>query len=239
MKKMLMFAIGLVLTLVIVAPVKAYFTDDFESYTAGQYLGSPWTDSSGNGHPMWVNNYGFGGGKGINNQQSDYWPQSSRATNYNPALPEQHLIWKGLISSQNGIARNTMYVGNATTSRLMFEADENGNTLLFGYSGNWQTASFSRDLWYEHDVKLTQSGGNWSWQLSRRAFDGASWGAWVVLGSGSTMSGWTPDSVDLSGIYGKVMDYGVSAIDDVAFIPEPMTLSLLGIGGLTLLRRRK
>ena len=80
-------------------------------------------------------------------------------------------------------------------------------------------------------------GGKWQWSM-----DGGS--SWTLgrdtLGTGTSnnASNWLGFS---NGYCAAGFQYNTAYIDDIVvdIIPEPMTLSLLGLGGLALIRRRK
>jgi hypothetical protein len=214
-----LFVIVSILLLVTASSVKADFKDGFDSYTAGSELPAPWSISDS--QKMFVNASGWQGSKGVFSGSSD-WHGSSRPTGYTTANECYELTLKARISSLNGIARHTWKVGNATQS-LQFEMDQ--NTFFIAFPGGG--VPFTEDTWYEISVAFCDDGGgNWAWHGSYRAWNGQAWGDWAVMGSGDLPAGFTPEDVDLGGIYAwDEGDPDNSAMDDVAFeaVIEPVS----------------
>ena len=60
------------------------------------------------------------------------------------------------------------------------------------------------------------------------------WASW-----GGTWNGMLGDVTDVALYHWPLAASGTSSFDNVGFVPEPISLSLLGVGGLALLRRRR
>ena len=208
--------IGVVLACVFAVSVSADFTEDFESYTAGSALTSPWTTIGGLGMVA-------SGDEGYNGSQGAYgnspnWHISERATNYDPLEAVHELTWKARLSSNNGLARLTVGVGNAV-SKILFEMDQRPVALPSVISWVGGSVLVDDDVWYTMTLRLFQDvGGNWSWQGTVEAEHGMG----GDMGSGTLPFGWAPETVEMQSIWawdevGKV----VSSIDDVSFQAVP------------------
>ena len=197
----------------------ADFTDDFESYSAGSALPSPWSLSATNN--MVVNSSGWQASKGISANSAN-WHGSTRPTGYDPCEVCYELSLKARISSANGLVRHTWKVGNGTAN-VFFEMDQ--NTLEIALPGG--AVPFVEDVWYDISVVFCADGSsNWSWHGSYRAWTGLVWGAWTVMGTADIAAGFAPETVDLGGIYAfDIGDPDNSAMDDVSFVAvsEPVS----------------
>ena len=191
--------------------VKADFTDDFESYSPGVALGSPWVVGGTFPNPMVVNDdSGYGSSQGVYGNDAS-WHESDRTTNYDVMQAIHKLTWKARLSSVNGLARLTAGAGNAV-SYLLFEMDQNPAVMAIVWSGG--SVAVVEDTWYTVSVTFTNDGGNWSWEGTYQAGGGAI----NPMGSGTLPAGWAPETVRLQGIW--AWDEGpeaVSSIDDVSF----------------------
>ncbi len=64
--------------------------------------------------------------------------------------------------------------------------------------------------------------------------EGPTYGLWGILNN-ARVGGWVTPQVNTS----DPTNYGLAEFDNIVFIPEPATLTLLALGGAAVLRRRK
>ena len=209
--KQMTILVSLLVVVAIVTPAVADFTDDFESYTAGNDLTSPWVTVGGAGMVA-SDDDGYGGGQGAYGNDA-VWHVSERPTNYDTLESIHKLTWKARLSSQNGLARLTAGAGNGV-QMLLFEMDQRPVELpsIIGWPGG--SVPVDDDVWYTMTVYFFKDAvGDWSWLGSYEAENGPT----GSMGSGNLPLGWEPEKVQMQGIWAWEEAGPVSSIDDVSF----------------------
>lgn len=172
------------------------------------------------------------------------------------AMIEDYNIY--VTSQANGapllVSLNTTWsvLGSSPTVDAMTNTDTNpasSGVPIYNLNGQL-VASGNADLWdgsLAHAINVDQNGDTWAQAvftgtgtdgLGKSGYQFGAIGDRVQYGnSGLTTSGWT--TIDWGGELTALHFYGISGILEVPAVPEPATLLLLGLGGLTLLKRKR
>lgn len=221
--RMLMMLV-LMLTFVGLTNAGVWVVDDFESYADDTALQAAWAMNTGsniqgetlenvlNGQSMLIEN----------NNSSPYYAQ----TKY--ALP-------GAVFNDHGV--NLTSAGyDAITLTFAIPAKNLGGSWDYLDGSGGQVFLSLYDCWGGKVLEaaygggVTPSGTGWSNGI-----------VWEIDFAGHTISGANLENVEkiTLGVKNTYYDYGGLFIDDVVFVPEPATITMLGFGAFALLRRRR
>lgn len=248
-----MLIMSVVLAVAIVSQARADFVENFDSYADGDLLtAAPWSSPlvavypptvppTYNSWPMTViDTNGYGGTNGAH-PNGPNWYRADRASGQTSATEDIVLSLKARLSdTANAIGRLTWSMFSGATA-LTWEMDAAGLALgcpiMNAVPPVWTSVPFVRGPWYECKVTINQVADTVTTEWGTVGGTLA-----VVDGPKALPSGFVLDTISIGGIYCfDEGDYVTSAMDDVSLttVPEPVTMSLLAIGGLLAIRRRR
>jgi hypothetical protein len=165
----------------------------------------------------------------------------------------------GISLSQSGVARGHFTIDTIIPDGVYTEVALTYETQMVGSNG----LSYVSALWATTDAiangRVSFTGGDGSWLTANPGWDDTTYGTaplWPtenIIGTSNLITGVTPtrfyESVTISGYQAGDLEfylwdqfqhsYSWVVWDTLEFIPEPMTISLLGLGALAFIRKRK
>ena len=227
-----------------VAAMAAPWSDDFESYTAGNNLPSPWTGNTG---------VTAKAGTGVGGSQSAWgsngWPDTYRAADGNTTIIASMLV------DDAGTDSSRVWMGFSTGGSIVWSPT--GNTVVimlrYGYDGfPYLAAESDKGDLYSATTEVYLPNSTWiQAKLECNLTAMTCHASYRVLGNTTWLDvGYNPDLTLFPGFApnyvgiraGEAVSYDGSfgTIDDLIAVPEPASLAvlLMGLAGLVIRRKK-